>query len=221
MIEQGTPVAATEKTKTLKKRKAYHHGDLRRALVEAALDVLEKEGIEALSLRNVARKIGVSQAAPYAHFKNKHALLEAIASTGFDLLAEDMKKFEQKAHDLRGTLTAYGTAYVCFAVDHPALFKLMFGPELTQRESDEFLFKSAKSYEMILDISRDLLGAKSNTEKKVSLHAMYAWSFVHGLANLLVDGKLDSELAEAGSAAALAQAIMASPAPMVGPLGKI
>ena len=210
------PPPKTEKQS--KKRTPYHHGDLRRALVEAGLALLEEDGIDSLSLRNVARKTGVSQAAPYAHFKDKHAILEAIAKEGFDLLSDYMRRYENKAQDLPSTLTAYGVAYVSFAVDHPYLFKLMFGPELRQRESEEFIVTAAKAYEMIVDISRDLLGADGSDEDKVSLHAMFAWSVVHGLANLIVDGKLDEQLAKAGDAATLAETMLISTAPIVGPL---
>lgn len=208
----------TRNQKTSKKRTAYHHGDLRRALVEAGLAIVEQDGIEALSLRNAARKIGVSQAAPYAHFKNKHAILEAIGTVGFNMLSDYMRRFEKKARDLPSTLTAYGVAYVSFAADHPHLFKLMFGAELSQRDSEEFIVTAAKAYEMIVDISRDLLGEDAADESHVSLHAMFSWSVVHGLANLIVDGKLNEQLADAGSAAALAEQMLTSRPPIVGPL---
>ncbi len=219
-IQRETPMARPKTTKTPRKRTAYHHGDLRRALVDAALSLLENDGIDALSLRNVARKIGVSQAAPYAHFKDKHAILEAVATVGFNTLADYMRQYEQKASDLPSTLTAYGVAYVSFAADHPALFKLMFGPELIQRESEEFIVTAAKAYETIVDISRDLLGPDGKDENLVSLHAMSAWSMVHGLANLLVDGKLNDELTRMGSPADLAEAILTSRPPIVAPLKK-
>ncbi len=211
---------ASKTSKTSKKRTAYHHGDLRHALVAAGLEIIEKDGPEALSLRNVARQIGVSQAAPYAHFKDKHAILEAIGKQGFDMLSDYMRRYEKKARDLPSTLTAYGVAYVSFAIDHRHLFKLMFGPELAHRESEDFIATAATSYEMIVDLSRDLLGPDGNDEHQVSLHAMFAWSVVHGLANLIVDGKLDEQLKQAGSAETLAETMLTSTPPIVGPLKK-
>src|SRR5215475_2854236 len=96
----------------------YHHGDLRRALVDAARRLLESEGPSALSLRAVAREAGVSPAAPYHHFKDKAELLEAVAQEGWDLLNAEMHK--AKAGDKgRHQLTALGIAYVCFARENP------------------------------------------------------------------------------------------------------
>ncbi len=207
----------TEKKST--KRTAYHHGDLRRALIDAGLKILEEEGIEALSLRQVARTIGVSQAAPYAHFKDKHAILEAIAKEGFDLLFKYMRRWAGKAQDDPSMLTAYGVAYVSFAVEHPALFKLMFGSELGTGDAADVSAATSDAYSLILDISKRLLGDDGTDDDKVSLHAMYAWSSVHGLANLLVDGRLNSQLAAAGNdPAVLAERMLASTAPIVAPL---
>ena len=98
----------------------YHHGDLRRALVEAARRLLEAEGPSALSLRAVAREAGVSPAAPYHHFKDKAELLDAVASEGWDMLNESMSAAKDSVEG-RQQLTALGIAYVCFARDNPAL----------------------------------------------------------------------------------------------------
>ena len=207
----------TEKKPT--KRTAYHHGDLRRALIDAGLKILEQDGIDALSLRQVARTIGVSQAAPYAHFKDKHAILEAIAKEGFGLLLDYMHRWGDKAKDDPSKLTAYGVAYVSFAVDHPALFKLMFGSELSAGETLDFSATTSDAYELILTTSKRLLGDAGADDEKVGLHAMYAWSSVHGLANLLVDGRLDSQLAAAGNdPAVLTERMLVSTPPIVGPL---
>ena len=207
----------TEKKTT--KRTAYHHGDLRRALIEAGLKILEEDGIEALSLRQVARTIGVSQAAPYAHFKDKHAILEAIAKEGFDLLLDYMHRWAAKATNDPSMLTAYGVAYVSFAVDHPALFKLMFGSELSVGEAADFGATTSDAYDLILNISKRLLGDDGTDDEKVSLHAMYSWASVHGLANLLVDGRLNGQLAAAGNdPAVLAERMLAGTAPIVAPL---
>src|SRR5687768_16937721 len=104
----------------------YHHGDLRRALVDAARRLLEAEGPSALSLRAVAREAGVSPAAPYHHFKDKGELLDAVASEGWDLLNDQMTEGRAAESSLQGKLTALGVAYVRFARQNPALYRVMY-----------------------------------------------------------------------------------------------
>src|SRR5437868_6787315 len=103
----------------------YHHGDLRRALVDAARRILEAEGPTALSLRAVAREAGVSPAAPYHHFKDKAELLDAVADEGWQMLNAAMGKARDEAEP-RSKLNALGIAYVCFARENPALYRVMY-----------------------------------------------------------------------------------------------
>src|SRR5438045_6558281 len=107
--------------------KAYHHGDLRTALLEAAAELLDEGGPEAVSLRECARRAGVSHAAPYRHFETKDALLFALADEGFGWLAESGAKAMHGIRNARERLDAYGAAYVRFAIENPARFRLMFG----------------------------------------------------------------------------------------------
>src|SRR5580658_8100808 len=104
----------------------YHHGDLSRALVEAARRILEAEGAAALSLRAVAREAGVSPAAPYHHFKDKTELLEAVAQGGWDVLSEEIVTARRNADGAEEALRAIGVAYVTFARKNPALYRLMY-----------------------------------------------------------------------------------------------
>ena len=104
----------------------YHHGDLRRALIDAARRLLETEGPNALSLRAVAREAGVSPAAPYHHFKDKGELLDAVAHEGWDLLNELMTAARASQTSVRDKLTSLGVAYVRFARDNPALYRVMY-----------------------------------------------------------------------------------------------
>jgi AcrR family transcriptional regulator len=106
--------------------RAYHHGDLRRALVHSALDVIECDGLASLSLRDLARRVGVSHAAPVHHFGDKAGLLTAIAADGFLLLAEEL----QRTYTASGSFLEVGVAYVRFAVRHRAYFEVMYRPEL-------------------------------------------------------------------------------------------
>ncbi len=110
-----------------KRPPSYHHGDLRDALIRAARKILEKDGLAELSLRQVARAVGVSPAAPYHHFADKHALLTAVATLGFAALRSEMLMRMAKETDPVARLDASGVGYVVFAVDNPALFRLMFG----------------------------------------------------------------------------------------------
>src|ERR1043166_2560019 len=104
----------------------YHHGDLGRALVDAARRLLEAEGPSALSLRAVAREAGVSPAAPYHHFKDKGELLDAVAHVGWGMLGGGMRPAPAAAVDAHHAMTEIGVAYVQFAQKHPALYRVMY-----------------------------------------------------------------------------------------------
>jgi AcrR family transcriptional regulator len=110
--------------------KGYHHGDLRVALLASAAELLDEGGPEAVSLRECARRAGVSHAAPYRHFATKEALLLALAEEGFDGLAAAGDEAMRRVRDPRERLDAYGVAYVHFALEHPARFRLMFAGAL-------------------------------------------------------------------------------------------
>src|ERR1700683_2993238 len=116
-----------QKKRRGKRAASYHHGDLRDALVLAARTILEKRGLAALSLRAAARAAGVSPAAPYHHFADKKALLDAVAAQGFDALTSAMEKPMAKKTDPDARLDASGIGYVVFALENPALFRLMVG----------------------------------------------------------------------------------------------
>src|ERR1700733_5513657 len=116
-------------------KRAYHHGDLRAALVAAAVQILEKDGEGALTLREVARRVGVSAAAPYHHFADKHAILAAVGEEGFSHLADAMEEAQATSGPkTRDTLRAMGVAYVRFAVRHPSHFRVMFSGILAVKE---------------------------------------------------------------------------------------
>lgn len=170
-------------------KKQYHHGNLKVALVEQAIKVLEDEGLAALSLRRVAKQAGVSQAAPYGHFKDKRALLAAVASEGYKRFAQRMTE-EAKIAPERHTI-GLGRGYVLFALENPALFHLMFGGELTELIDVDALDDSAyESYQLLIN------GVKEEPLSKVNnnnLDTAVAWSLVHGLANLLLDKRISPQ----------------------------
>src|SRR5271155_4286068 len=144
-------------TKTKKARKtapkrasSYHHGALRVALIRSAREILETEGYEALTLRAAARRVGVSQAAPYNHFADKAALLAAIAAQGFREFAAAMRQEMDAEVEPQARLNATGIAYVAFATSNPGLFKLMFGSSAHQASGDPDLDAARTSaYEVL------------------------------------------------------------------------
>src|SRR5688500_18261485 len=119
-------VRPMRETAAVAEARPYHHGDLRRALIDAAQRILESEGPSALSLRAVAREAGVSPAAPYHHFKDKGELLDAVAQQGWERLNETMAKAKEAAGSARASMAALGVTYVCFARDNPALYRVMY-----------------------------------------------------------------------------------------------
>ena len=118
---------------TPSEERPYHHGDLRRALIRSALEVLSEAGVAGLSLRAATRRAKVSAMAPYRHFADKEALLAAVAEHGFQQLGARFATATATAADPRAGLAALGVAYVLFARDEPSLFKLMFGPAIEKK----------------------------------------------------------------------------------------
>jgi AcrR family transcriptional regulator len=171
----------------------YHHGDLRDTLVEAGLALLEAEGIEALSLRELARRVGVSHAAPSHHFPDKRALLAALAAHGFATLAEQMDRATSRAGDdpVR-RLTAAGVAYVRFALAHPRLFRLMFGSDFDERDHFPDLAAAGDvAFAVLLDAAEAALQSRGDHDPDhLVLTVAACWSSVHGLATLAMDGRL-------------------------------
>src|SRR5437868_11721362 len=130
MFTLSTYLSLDMRHRATKERKSYHHGDLRRSLVQAARDLVNESGADALSLREVARRAGVSQTAPYRHFANRRELVSAVAAEGFRDLHSRMVRGVSAAKGGKQALRAVAEQYVAFALDHPAEYRLMFGGEL-------------------------------------------------------------------------------------------
>jgi AcrR family transcriptional regulator len=162
----------------------YHHGDLRRALIDAASRVLEAEGPSALSLRAVAREAGVSPAAPYHHFKDKTELLEAVAQEGWDMLDAALAAAKAKAPSASAAMSELGVAYVCFARDNPALYRVMYD---TARDREAQPEDMASDKDGAYCKVRDTLiqaGADPADTLDIELATTAAWCSAHGLAEM-------------------------------------
>jgi AcrR family transcriptional regulator len=169
---------------------AYHHGDLRRALLDAALELVAEQGPAGLSLREVARRAGVSHAAPAHHFGDKAGLLTALAVEGFErFLAAQRAAAERGGDDPARRFGWTGWAYVMFAVEQPAYFSLMFRPEHL-RMTDPALESAARNAHDFLLATVLAASPDSPDEEEVSMRATFAWSLVHGMATLWLDGGL-------------------------------
>jgi AcrR family transcriptional regulator len=159
--------------------KPYHHGDLRRALVEAARTVLERDGPQALSLRAVAREAGVSPAAPYHHFKDKSDLLSALAEEGFSALGDALRVDSENA-----TLSDIGVGYVRFARSHPALYRVMYD---SARDADAMPTVAHDKKDGGFQLVREALlraGAMPDNALDLELACVAAWCAAHGVAEM-------------------------------------
>ena len=169
----------------------YHHGDLRAALLSAAARLIRSGGAEALTLRALAEAVGVSRTAPYRHFKDKADLLVAVAADGFARLQTTLQAVSTDASDGNDPFEDLGGAYVRFAVDNPAYYRLMYGREAIARREVPALQGAADAIydEVVALIAARQASGNLRPDPPEAL-AYVAWATVHGLASLLVDGQM-------------------------------
>lgn len=186
--------------------KQYHHGDLKASLISAANVILLRDGADALSLRAIAAEVGVSHMAPYAHFKNKKELIKSIAEAGFVQMAETMEAVANRLTS-ENTISpgelilAYGASYLEFATTNPQLYRLMLGQvETTGRKNKKgdadkvvssdsvspFIESSKKPFILL----REAFALRGDTDERVKAQALGAWSMVHGMAALIIEGHI-------------------------------
>jgi AcrR family transcriptional regulator len=162
------------------KARAYHHGDLRNGLLEAARGILEEESLAALTLRAVARRAGVSHAAPYRHFPKHEARLGELSIEGFDELREALVEAAKAQGSEPDKIANIGAAYMRFVAQRPALARLMFGGQLPNR--DQF---------PQLGIKADSIGQEIGNALHDSALGLAVWAAVHGLAMLVLENVID------------------------------
>ena len=169
-------------------------GDLRRIVLDASLELIGSDGVAALSMREVARKAGVTHGAPYHHFADRAAILAAIAEEGYGLLAASMRTAVGAVppSDAQGRFEACGVAYFEFALRHTAYFRVMGRPELWDPEKHPGLDTAGMAaLEVLIECVRDLQSAKlAPTAADPMALVLTGWSSAHGLAALWIDGPL-------------------------------
>ena len=198
-VDPREPPTSQRQPRRPKRPNQYHHGDLPQALLDVALHIVETQGTDALTLRAVARLAGVSQAAPYRHFANKEAILAAVAEEGFRSLMTAMRQSVQACGDIPlARLRAVGIGYVMFATSHPSHFRVMFGRDMADRSAFPTLRQVASdTLGIVVDAIADCQRAGLvRSEEPAADLALTAWSSVHGLSALLVDGVLDRPVAD-------------------------
>lgn len=165
---------------------SYHHGELRGAVLAAAASVIERDGTAGLSLRSIASDLGVSHTAFRHHFGSREGVLNALAVQGHELLADALRT----ARDETGSFLEMGVAYVRFAVAHPALFAVMFRPDLLDESEPELSWARHETFSVL----RGGIDEPQQREavEDVAAATIAGWAIVHGIATLAITGNLDA-----------------------------
>lgn len=199
MTAEPRPAArSTRAARSVRSRKPanrYHHGDLRRALFDETLRTIQEGGVDALTLRGVGARLGVSRTALYRHFADKAALLAAVSRDGFRRLEEALRAAWEHEGRGREGFNAMGRAYVRFALEHPAHYRVMFGGFIDKdcvepAGSPE----AASAFQVLVDslIEQQQLGLVRRDDAPQQ-QAMFTWALVHGIATLAIDGLLQRD----------------------------
>jgi AcrR family transcriptional regulator len=172
-------------------KQAYHHRDLRNALIDEALSVLASEGSSGLTLRELARRLGVTHAAPYAHFADKHALLEAVADEGFVRLADRLETAERESAEPAAALRRLSAEYMAFARENANLYRLMFAdPELADDPNCELSPAGERAFAVVVR-TMQRIGVPEGVDARDL--AAGIWATVHGVCMLDIDKRINGK----------------------------
>jgi AcrR family transcriptional regulator len=168
----------------------YHHGNLRRALLDEALATIRAEGVHALTLREIGARVGVSRTALYRHFADKRALLTAVATEGFRALREQLVAAWEEGGRGPAAFHAMGQAYIRFAVANPPHYSVMFGGFVDPAREPELAAEAGGAFQALVDALSTLKRDRAVRGDDTVLMAKFVWSVVHGVAMLAIDGQL-------------------------------
>ncbi|WP_394821865.1 WHG domain-containing protein [Pendulispora albinea] len=196
MSDSSNPMPKSSKSQAV--ARVEPEEDVRARVLEAAVALMAEGGLANLSMREVARRAGVSHQAPYHYFPDREAILAAIAQQGFILLEQELDRVREPESPAAGRMGRAGEAYVRFAFQHPAHFRVMFGPDFV----DMTRFPSAqacghKAFDRLIEVVQAYIDEGLAVPVSERVLVVFAWSVVHGLACLLLDGCLSFKMPEA------------------------
>lgn len=182
-------------------KQTYHHGALKPALIEAAIRILERDGVESLSLRALARETGVTAAAPYSHFKDKSDILADVAELGFQRLSVYMSEKTSHVTGAREKLNMLIESFLVFSAQNPGLFRVMFSQGVDINAHPTLAMSAGKSYALLSSALKTL----GHGDEKTG--ALMLWSMMYGMAELILQGKVAPSMAGAADLKTLAEKI--------------
>lgn len=182
---------APAKRAARKSRRPYHHGNLRRALLDEALAIIRADGVDGVTLRGIGARLGVSRAALYRHFADKRALLTAVATEGFRTLRQQLVTAWEAGGRGDAAFHSMGVAYVRFAVANPSHYRVMFGGFVDPQARDpELAAEAGGAFQALVDAVAALQDSGIVRGDDTVLTARFVWAVVHGVAMLGIDGQL-------------------------------
>jgi AcrR family transcriptional regulator len=178
------------------KKAKYHHGNLKHAIIDAGIEIIQKQGMKMLSLRNVSGKIGVSHSALYRHYKNKEELIVSLSLNGFQKLTQILDKAIMKfTGDPKAQLKEMGRKYIQFAVNNPIYYRLMFGDYINNKTEYPDLFKAYDAcFIKLIEVIMQYTNEKNDNKDNHMITAISIWSLLHGYASLILDNKKDKNV---------------------------
>jgi len=180
---------------TQTRKRTYHHGNLRQALIQSGLDLIAEQGVRALTLRELGKRAGVSRMAAYRHFRDRAALLDAIREAGFELFADALELARNAAGgDFTSRMQALAVAYVRFARENPAYFEVMFGP-LEASAASHHSPAGERAFEALHGTIREGQASGEVRAGNSLLLASAAWAIVHGISTLELEQQFNEEMA--------------------------